>query len=152
MNSDLRELYQELILDHSRKPRNFGPIEGACLQAEGFNPFCGDRVRIYVKRTGDRISDLRFDGVGCAISTASASLLTDTLKGSTVEEMKRYFEQFHALVTGEESPPDPVDLGKLEAFSGVSEFPIRVKCATLCWHTLKQALSGEEDLLVSTER
>lgn len=151
MNPDLRDLYQELILDHSRKPKNFGTLEGDCQHADGFNPLCGDRVRIFVKVEGGAVADIRFDGVGCAISTASASILTDTVKGRTVEEVKRYFDVFHRLVTGNPEPEETLDLGKLEVFAGVSEFPARVKCATLCWHTLKEAIDSQNEGSVTTE-
>jgi nitrogen fixation protein NifU and related proteins len=148
---DLRELYQETILDHSRRPRNHHELEGA-RSAEGFNPLCGDRARVYVALDGDRITDVAFTGKGCSISTASASMMTETLKGRTREEAERLFERFHALIT---SPPDAArgtpdpELGKLAVFSGVSEFPVRVKCASLAWHTLKAALN--EGGVVSTE-
>ena len=140
--ADLRGLYQEVILDHSKKPRNYRVLEGADHHAEGYNPLCGDRVTIYVKLENDRISDISFQGSGCAISTSSASLLTETLKGKTIEEADALFEKFHALVTGEAngSHAGDVPLGKLAVFSGVAEFPLRVKCATLAWHTLRSAL------------
>jgi nitrogen fixation NifU-like protein len=150
--ADLRGLYQEVILDHSKKPRNYRVLEGAEHQAEGYNPLCGDRVTIYLKLEGDKISDLSFQGSGCAISTSSASLLTETLKGKTLAEADALFEKFHALVTGEANgtQADDVSLGKLAVFSGVAEFPLRVKCATLAWHTLRSALKGEEKT-VTTE-
>lgn len=149
---DLRALYQEVILDHSKKPRNYRVMEGADHQAEGYNPLCGDRVTLYVKLENRRISDLSFQGSGCAISTSSASLLTETLKGKTLDEADAMFEKFHALVTGEAegSHDGGQSLGKLAVFSGVAEFPLRVKCATLVWHTLRSALKGEK-LTVSTE-
>jgi nitrogen fixation NifU-like protein len=149
--SDLQGLYQEVILDHSKRPRNFGAIEGASGHAEGYNPLCGDKVKIDLKMEGDRISDIKFRGSGCAISTASASILTETLKGKTRAEAEALFETFHDLVTGKgaENGRKP-ELGKLAVFSGVSEFPMRVKCATLAWHTLKSALEGSE-APVSTE-
>lgn len=149
--SDLRGLYQEVILDHSKKPRNFRALEGASRHAEGYNPLCGDRITIYVKLENDRISDVSFQGAGCAISTSSASLLTETLKGKTLAEADALFERFHKLVTGQANgtQPETVPLGKLEVFSGVAEFPVRVKCATLAWHTLRSALAGEET--VTTE-
>jgi len=149
---DLRGLYQEVILDHSKKPRNYRVLEDADYHAEGYNPLCGDRVTIYIKLENNRISDLSFQGSGCAISTSSASLLTETLKGKTLAEADALFEKFHALVTGETNgnlAEDP-SLGKLAVFSGVSEFPVRVKCATLSWHTLRSALKGEEKT-VTTE-
>lgn len=149
--SDLRALYQDVILDHSRRPRNFHALEGADRHAEGYNPLCGDRFTIYVKFTGDRISDISFQGSGCAISTASASILTETLKGKTRAEAEALFTVFHDLVTGKEpTAGDASSLGKLAAFSGVWEFPVRVKCATLAWHTLRSALQGHEEV-VSTE-
>ena len=148
--TDLRELYQELILDHGRRPRNFRPLDEANRTAEGFNPLCGDKVKIYVKIDGDAIRDISFQGSGCAISTASASIMTETLKGKTRGEAEELFETFHDLVTGEPAKLDSPELGKLAVFSGVSEFPIRVKCATLSWHTLRAALKGNGEA-VSTE-
>jgi nitrogen fixation NifU-like protein len=149
---DLQGLYQEVILDHSKKPRNYRVLEGADHHAEGYNPLCGDRVTIYVKLENDRITDLSFQGSGCAISTSSASLLTETLKGKTLDEADALFRKFHALVTGEANgnQAGDVSLGKLAVFSGVAEFPVRVKCATLAWHTLRSALKGEEQT-VTTE-
>ena len=143
--SDLRGLYQEVILDHSKKPRNYRVLEGADHHAEGYNPLCGDRVTIYVKLENGLISDLSFQGSGCAISTSSASLLTEALKGKTLDEADELFEKFHAMVTGEANGNQAGDpsLGKLAVFSGVAEFPVRVKCATLAWHTLRSALKGE---------
>ena len=143
MSMDLRELYQEMILDHGRHPRNLHAIEGA-RNAEGFNPLCGDQAKVYVALEGDRIADVAFTGKGCSISTASASMMTETLKGKTRAEAEAMFERFHALLTtphGEGGPAAP-ELGKLAVFSGVSEFPLRVKCATLAWHTLKAALGS----------
>jgi nitrogen fixation NifU-like protein len=137
--SDVRELYQQLIVDHSRSPRNCRVIEGADLSAEGYNPLCGDHVTLYVRLNGDRVADISFQGNGCAISTASASLLTEVLKGKTQAEAEALFNSFHDLVTGGEAP-ESASLGKLRVFSGVSGFPVRVKCATLVWHTLKAAL------------
>jgi nitrogen fixation protein NifU and related proteins len=149
---DLQGLYQEVILDHSKKPRNYRVLEGADHHAEGYNPLCGDRVTIYVKLENDRITDLTFQGSGCAISTSSASLLTETLKGKTLDEADALFKKFHALVTGEVNGNQAGDvlLGKLAVFSGVAEFPVRVKCATLAWHTLRSALKGENQA-VTTE-
>jgi len=147
--SELRELYQEVILDHNRRPRNFGPLPEANHQAEGYNPLCGDKVTVFLDLEDGRIRDVSFQGAGCAISTASASLMTEALKGRTVEAARTLFENFHALVTtgaGEGAP----ELGKLAVFSGVREFPMRVKCATLVWHTLLAALE-EKDQPVSTE-
>jgi nitrogen fixation protein NifU and related proteins len=149
--SDLRALYQEVILDHSRRPRNFHTLEGANRQAEGYNPLCGDRFKIYLKLNDDRISDISFQGSGCAISTASASILTEALKGKTRAEAEALYTVFHDLMTGKEAAAGGApSLGKLAAFSGVVEFPIRVKCATLAWHTLKSALDGRAEV-ASTE-
>jgi nitrogen fixation NifU-like protein len=146
--SDLSDLYQEVILDHNKRPRNFRAIEAPSHHAEGYNPLCGDRLKLFVTVEGDRIADLAFQGSGCAISKASASLMTDALKGLTVGEAQQLFERFHRMVT---TPPDvPVeDLGKLSVFAGVREFPVRVKCASLAWHTLKAALAREA--VASTE-
>lgn len=150
MNTDLQDLYQELILDHGRRPRNFRVLAEANSSAEGYNPLCGDKVKVYVKMDGDVVKDISFEGAGCAISTASASIMTETLKGKTRAEAQELFETFHDLVTGKPVKLDSPDLGKLEVFSGVSEFPIRVKCATLSWHTLNSALRGNGEV-VSTE-
>jgi nitrogen fixation protein NifU and related proteins len=144
---DLHGLYQDVILDHNKRPRNHHVIEGA-NHADGYNPLCGDKVTIYVKLDGDRISDAGFTGSGCAISTASASILTETLKGKTREEALELFDKFHDLVTGKAAAG--AGLGKLAVFSGVSEFPVRVKCATLAWHTLRSALI-DGGKIVSTE-
>jgi SUF system NifU family Fe-S assembly protein len=149
--SDLRELYQELIIDHSKRPRNFRAPEGANRQLDGYNPLCGDKVTVYVELQDDRINDIGFRGSGCAISTASASVMTETLKGKTLAEAETLFAIFHGLVTGK--PPSggkTPELGKLAVFSGVSEFPARVKCATLAWHTLHAILQGTGET-VSTE-
>ena len=148
--TDLQDLYQELILDHSRRPRNLRKLAEASRSAEGFNPLCGDKVKVYLKMSGNTVTDASFEGSGCAISTASASIMTEALKGKTREEAEALFEAFHDLVTGRPMAVDSPDLGKLEVFSGVSEFPIRVKCATLSWHTMKAALKGDGDT-VSTE-
>jgi nitrogen fixation NifU-like protein len=147
---DLRELYQQLIIDHSKSPRNCRVIEGADATAVGHNPLCGDDVTVYVKIEGDRVSDISFRGNGCAISTASASLLTEVLKGKTREEAEALFRSFHELVTGGTPDGQGPSLGKLQVFAGVSEFPVRVKCATLVWHTLRAALRQIEEP-VSTE-
>jgi nitrogen fixation protein NifU and related proteins len=144
---DLRELYQEVILDHSKKPRNFRKMEAADRRAEGFNPLCGDRVTVFLKLEDGRIRDISFQGSGCAISTASASMMTEGLKGKTLPEAEHLFSGFHDLLTGKRSA---ADLGKLAVFSGVCEFPIRVKCATLAWHTLRAALQEAAEP-VSTE-
>jgi len=148
--TDLQDLYQELILDHGRRPRNFKRLDGATRSAEGYNPLCGDKVKIYVKMDGDVLEDISFEGAGCAISTASASIMTETLKGKTLEEADELFHAFHDLVTGKQAQLDAPELGKLAVFSGVSEFPIRVKCATLSWHALRAALNGQGEA-VSTE-
>ena len=153
MTSPLRELYQEVILDHSKKPRNFGPLPEATGQADGYNPLCGDRATVFVRLDGDVVADVRFQGAGCSISTASASMMTESVKGKSCAEAKALFERFHSLVTRDSAAAgqevDPA-LGKLAVFSGVWEFPVRVKCASLPWHTLKAALEGD-DRPVSTE-
>ena len=148
--SELTDLYQEVILDHNRRPRNFRTIEQASRTQEGYNPLCGDRLTLYVKLDGLRISDVSFQGTGCAISKASASLMTEALKGKTVDEARALFERFHEMVT---SAPETVtpDLGKLSVLVGVREFPTRIKCASLAWHALKAAVSDAEAGPVSTE-
>ena len=138
--SDLLELYQETILDHGRRPRNFGTCDPSTHHAEGYNPLCGDRFTLTLLVEGERIADVRFDGSGCAISTASASLMTEALKGRSVHEFGPLFEAVHGLCTGD--PHHDGDLGKLVVFGGVANFPMRVKCATLAWHTVKAALEG----------
>ena len=138
--SDLRELYQEVILDHNRRPRNFRELEGADRHADGYNPLCGDKLALYLNLDGDVIADIAFLGSGCAISKASASLMTDAIKGKTVAEARRLFDQFHEMVTGAEGPVDPEALGKLAVLSGVRDYPTRVKCASLAWHTLCAAI------------
>ena len=144
--SDLRELYQQVILDHNNSPRNFKVLEDANHSSEGFNPLCGDHINIYMKMDGDRIADLSFQGSGCAISKASASLMTDALKGKTREEAEALFERFHDLVTADmDTTPDTSSVGKLAVFAGVREFPARIKCATLAWHTLNAALEGKDE-------
>ena len=146
-------LYQELILEHNRKPRNFGEIEGADRVVEGRNPLCGDEVRLSVKLDGDRIADVKFvspPGKGCAISKASASLMTTAVKGKNTAEAERLFESFHKLVRGELSEEEQRALGSLRAFAGVSKFPMRVKCASLAWHALKAAVT-DDDAPVTTE-
>jgi nitrogen fixation protein NifU and related proteins len=149
--SDLRELYQELIIDHSKRPRNFRALEGASRKSEGYNPLCGDKITVFLELENDRVKNVGFQGSGCAISTASASVMTESVKGKTLADAEMLFDVFHQLVTGK--PPaagKTPELGKLVAFSGVSEFPARVKCATLAWHTLHAALQGEGET-VSTE-
>jgi nitrogen fixation NifU-like protein len=146
--SELSDLYQEVILDHNRRPRNFHAIADASHTAEGYNPLCGDRLTLYLQVKGDTITDMSFEGAGCAISKASASMMTDALKGRTVGEANALFARFHQMVT---TPPDqPVeDMGKLSSLAGVREFPVRVKCASLAWHTLKAAMAKKPR--VSTE-
>ena len=152
--SDLRDLYQDVILEHSKAPRNFRALASANHKAEGYNPLCGDRFTVYVMIENGKISDISFQGSGCAISKASASMMTQSLKGKTVEEAEKLFGQFHDLVTGHGagavSAGTEGGLGKLAVFSGVSEFPVRVKCATLAWHTLQAALEDKQ-APVSTE-
>ncbi len=149
--SDLRDLYQDVILEHSKAPRNFRELAAANHKAEGFNPLCGDRFTVYIDVEGDSIRDISFQGSGCAISKASASMMTQSLKGKTTAEAEELFGKFHKLVTGQSpASSEPEDLGKLAVFSGVSEFPVRVKCATLAWHTLHAALQGKQEA-VSTE-
>lgn len=140
--SELSDLYQEVILDHNRRPRNFHALAGASHTAEGFNPLCGDRLTLYLKLDGETIEDVSFVGSGCAISKASASMMTDALKGHTIAEANTLFDRFHRMVT---TPPDQAveDMGKLSSLAGVREFPVRVKCASLAWHTLKAAMGGE---------
>ena len=150
MSSELDDLYQEVILDHGRKPRNFRVIADADRKAEGLNPLCGDHFKLYVKLEGDRIQDIAFEGSGCAISKASASLMTSSLKGKTVAEAEELFDRFHRLVTEGPDKVSPSELGKLAALSGVCEFPTRVKCASLVWHTLHNAL-GTQAKVVTTE-
>ena len=149
MMSDLRDLYQEVIIDHSRRPHNFGPLPQATHRAEGFNPLCGDKLTVYLKVDNGFIRDAGFEGAGCAISTAAASLMTDALKGKTVTEADAMFAGFHALVTGETTSAT-AELGKLKLLGGVREFPARVKCATLAWHTLNAALRDQSGT-VTTE-
>lgn len=146
--SNLSDLYQETIVDHSKRPRNKGVLEKPSHSAEGYNPLCGDRLTLQLKIENGRVTGAAFQGVGCAISTASASLMTDTIRGKTPEEVEKTFESFHQLLTEERLPA--ADLGKLAVFSGVREYPMRVKCATLAWHTLRAALRGEEKS-ISTE-
>lgn len=149
--SALRELYQEVILDHNKSPRNFRRMEDADRHIEGFNPLCGDHYTIYLKVDGDTVKEISFDGAGCAISKASASVMSAMVKGKSRKEILVLFEEFHKLVTGERGGDTAIDtLGKLVAFSGVSEFPARVKCASLPWHTLKAALE-EGATVVTTE-
>lgn len=141
---ELKDLYQELIVDHNRSPRNFRKIEGATYTAEGYNPLCGDKLTVYLTLGDDDvITDVSFEGTGCAISVASASLMTQQLKGKSVQEAEELFESFHDLLTVKDATPDTERLGKLAALAGVREYPSRIKCATLCWHTLRSALHAE---------
>lgn len=149
--SDLQELYQSVILDHNRKPRNFGPLDGANREADGRNPLCGDEVHVALVVENDVIKDVKFTGHGCAISKASASLMTAAVKGKSRAEAESLFQRFHQLVLGQDENGGK-DLGQLVVFSGVSRFPVRVKCASLSWHTLKAALESESEVAsVSTE-
>ena len=150
MNDSLRELYQEVILDHSKSPRNFRVPEGALRQAKGYNPLCGDRITLFVDVEGGVVRNIGFQGAGCAISTASASMMTEAMKGKTEAEVEKLFNAFHALVTGKSGLVGEESLGKLAVFAGVRDYPVRVKCATLAWHTLKAALAQQEEA-VSTE-
>jgi len=159
--SELTDLYQEVILDHNRRPHNFRAIDAASAKQEGYNPLCGDRLTLYLTLDGDVIKDAAFQGSGCAISKASASLMTDAVKGKTVAEARALFDAFHAMITSDPTTPLPdlsaeaqsakVDLGKLSVFAGVREFPTRIKCASLAWHTMKAAVAHETDAPVSTE-
>lgn len=139
-DSGLSELYQEVILDHSRSPRNSGRLDGSSHQSVGFNPLCGDQIALFLQVSGNKIEDVRFEAVGCAISLASASLMSEAIKGKTVEEAEKLFESFHEMLTEDASPEQ---IGKLAALAGTREFPMRVKCATLAWHTLTSALKGD---------
>jgi len=150
MNAELRELYQELILDHGKHPRNFRQIEGTEMHAEGYNPLCGDRCEVYATSDDDAVTDAAFQGKGCAISQASASLMTQTVKGKSRAEIDAIYQSFHRMVMDEATPAELDKLGKLAVLSGVKEFPSRVKCATLPWHTLMAALNKKSDP-VSTE-
>lgn len=140
--SELRDLYQEVIVDHSRHPRNFREGGAEATKADGYNPLCGDRVTIWLEMDGDRVKDVSFRGNGCAISTASASLLTEVLRGKSRDEAERLFTSFHDLVTGK-GGTSGAELGKLAVFAGVQEYPARVKCASLAWHTMKNALAAD---------
>ena len=150
MMSELNELYQEVILDHNRRPHNFRVIESPTAKQEGYNPLCGDRLTLYVTVDNDVITDVAFQGSGCAISKASASLMTDALKGKTVAEARELFDRFHDMITSNPETP-AADLGKLSVLAGVREFPTRVKCASLAWHTMKAAVADEGPAPVSTE-
>jgi nitrogen fixation NifU-like protein len=148
--SDLRELYQQVILDHNKNPRNFKELPEATKKVDGYNPLCGDHYTVFVQLEGDVIKDVSFTGSGCAISKSSASVMTSTVKGKRTADAQHIFDTFHKLVTGENAGLSEADLGRLAAFSGVSEFPARVKCATLAWHTLNSALQGDKEV-VTTE-
>ncbi|HYH06250.1 MAG TPA: SUF system NifU family Fe-S cluster assembly protein [Thermoanaerobaculia bacterium] len=148
--SDLRELYQQVILDHNKNPRNFHEMSDATSRVEGYNPLCGDHYTVFLKVDGETVREVSFTGNGCAISKASASVMSSTVKGKSREEAERLFETFHRLVTGDESGLSTAELGRMAAFSGVSEFPARVKCATLAWHTLRNGLEGRDEK-VTTE-
>jgi nitrogen fixation protein NifU and related proteins len=151
MTLDMRELYQEAILDHNRKPRNFRKLDRASRTAEGYNPLCGDKVKIYLRIENDRVSDVSFEGSGCAISIAAASMMTESIKGRTLSAVHRLFEKFHALLTAKAAAgSESNELGKLVVFAGVREFPIRVKCATLPWHVLRAAIENKPET-VSTD-
>jgi len=139
---DLKELYRDVIVDHNRSPRNFREIEPPRAMADGHNPLCGDKLRVYLRVSDGVIEDAAFEGSGCAISVASASLMTESLRGKTVAEATALFERMHDLLTGRDTGADPLELGKLAALSGVRDYPTRVKCASLCWHTMKNALAG----------
>lgn len=148
MSTELQDLYQEVILDHNRRPRNFRLIEGG-RRAEGYNPLCGDRITVSLRTENDVITDVGFQGSGCAISKASASLMTESVKGKTIAEVDRLFDRFQKMITA--SPETPLDdVGKLTVLAGVRQFPVRVKCASLAWHTLRAAMSAREEV-VSTE-
>jgi nitrogen fixation NifU-like protein len=146
---DLKELYRDVILDHNKRPRNFGKLESSDSHADGHNPLCGDRLTVFLKMDGDRVEDIRFEGKGCAISTASASLMTEAIKGKDRADIGQLFDKIHSMLTRQDAIADP-SLGKLAALSGVREYPARVKCASLCWHTLNAAL-GKGAATVSTE-
>jgi nitrogen fixation protein NifU and related proteins len=148
--SELTDLYQEVVLDHSKRPRNYGPLQGETHHAEGLNPLCGDRITVHARVVEGVLSEVRFEGSGCAISRASASVMTGVVKGKSGPEVEALFGRFHHLVTEGPTAGDQEPLGKLAVFGGVHEFPARVKCASLAWHALRQALAGGEDP-VSTE-
>jgi len=148
---DLKDLYRDVVVDHNRSPRNFRKMADATCSLEGFNPLCGDKLTLYLKLDGDRIADMSFEGTGCAISVASASLMTERLKGKTVTEADRLFDSVHDMLTKQHDDAKMQELGKLVALAGVREYPSRVKCASLCWHTLKAALNSPAGQPVSTE-
>lgn len=149
--SELSELYQQVILDHNKKPRNFHKLETANRKAEGYNPLCGDQLNVYLNVAEDQVTDISFEGSGCAISKASASMMTQAIKGKTKQEAEQLYDEFHRMVTGSlDEETEPNHLGKLKIFAGVREFPVRVKCATLSWHTMHAALNNEAS--ATTER
>ncbi len=149
--SDLRDLYQQVILDHYRSPRNFGALDPASASAEGYNPICGDQVKVYLRIVDGRVDGVSFEGVGCAISTASASLMTEALCGLERAQAEALLRSFLGLMTGADDADGAVDLGKLEVLSGVRDYPVRIKCATLAWHAFRAALDGDNDEPVTTE-
>lgn len=142
MNAELRDLYQEVILDHNKRPRNKGKLEDATNLSEGHNPLCGDQVTVFLKAGDGRVQDIRFEGQGCAISTASASLMTEAVKGKTLQEAEAIFREFQTMVTSPDSDEEHPNLGDLQVLAGVKDYPVRIKCATLPWHTLNAALAG----------
>jgi nitrogen fixation NifU-like protein len=148
---ELQDLYQQIILDHNKNPRNYRELPNATRRVDGYNPLCGDHYTVFLELDGETIKDIGFTGNGCAISKASASVMSTTVKGKTREEAERYFDTFHRLVTGDTTGLSTDELGRLAAFSGVSEFPARVKCASLAWHTLRTALENEAKEVVTTE-
>ena len=148
---ELQDLYQQIILDHNKNPRNYHELPNATRKVDGYNPLCGDHYTVFLELDGETIKDIGFTGSGCAISKASASVMSTTVKGKTREEAERYFDTFHRLVTGDNTGISTDELGRLAAFSGVSEFPARVKCASLAWHTLRTALENEAKEVVTTE-
>ena len=147
--NDLRELYQQVILDHNKHPRNFGELDGADRHADGYNPLCGDRLTLYMNLEGNVISDVSFVGSGCAISKASASLMTDAVKGKTLAEAQRLFDEFHSMITSSGTPSNLDILGKLAVLAGVRDYPTRIKCASLAWHTLRAAFESSQELASS---
>ena len=148
--SGLSDLYQEILLEHNNKPRNFRKLEDASTTAEGYNPLCGDQITLYLKVVGDTVEDVGFQGIGCAISRASASMMTQSIKGRSLDEARCIFDAFHSMITRPDEEPDYDTLGDLETLSGVNEFPTRIKCAVLPWHTMRSALSGDGKM-VTTE-
>jgi nitrogen fixation NifU-like protein len=148
--NQLDDLYQEILLDHYRRPRNYGPLPGADREVDGHNPLCGDRLRLRLRLDGDRLAEARFEGSGCAISTASASMMTEAVRGRPIAEVLELWARFRALVTGEGEMPEPESMGELAALAGVRAYPMRVKCATLAWHALRSALENTSER-VSTE-